>query len=83
MSFVPEVIADDSGKFVGNGLRFATSEEAEVWARDLSMRWLLVRETRATESDDPVNARMTRKDEAWLMEHLPSAEVEGPRDPSV
>ena len=82
MSFVPEVIADDSGKFVGNGLRFATSEEAEVWARDLSMRWLLVRETRATESDDPVNARMTRKDdEAWLMEHLPDAE--GPRDQSV
>jgi hypothetical protein len=30
MSFKPEVIADSSGKFCGNALRFATREEAEA-----------------------------------------------------
>ena len=55
MSWKPEVIADSSGKWCGNALRFATKAEAEANARDLMMRWFLVRETRATESDDPVN----------------------------
>lgn len=55
VSWAPEVIADNSGKFCGNGLRFATKEAAEAWARDLSMRWILVREWRAVESADPVN----------------------------
>lgn len=55
MSFKPEVITDSSGKFYGNGLRFATHEEAEANVRDLESRWLLVRETRVVESDDPIN----------------------------
>jgi hypothetical protein len=55
MSFKPEVIADSSGKWCGNALRFATREEAEANVHDLSMRWLAVRETRVVESDDPVN----------------------------
>lgn len=55
MSWKPEVIADNSGKWSGNGLAFATKEEAEAWATDLSYRWLLVRETRAVESTEPVN----------------------------
>ena len=54
-SWAPEVIADDSGKWAGNGLRFSTKEAAEAWALDLSMRWILVRETRAVPSSDPVN----------------------------
>lgn len=54
-SWAPEVIADDSGKFYGNALRFATKEEAEANVRDLSWRWMLVRETRVVESTDPVN----------------------------
>lgn len=58
MSFKPEVIADDSGKFAGNNLAFATEAEAEEWVKDLSYRWVLVRETRVVESDQPVNARM-------------------------
>lgn len=55
MSWKPEVIADGTGKWYGNGLAFATKEEAEANARDLSMRWLAVRDTRAVESDQPVN----------------------------
>ena len=57
MSFKPEVIADSSGKFYGNALRFATREEAEANVKDLAARWILVRETRVVESDDPVNYR--------------------------
>ena len=57
MSFKPEVIADSSGKFCGNGLAFATREEAEANVRDLASRWFLVRETRVVESDEPVNYR--------------------------
>jgi hypothetical protein len=57
MSFKPEVIADNSGKWCGNALRFATSEEAQSNVQDLMMRWFAVRETRVVESDDPVNYR--------------------------
>jgi hypothetical protein len=57
MSFKPEVIADSSGKFYGNALRFATREEAEANVRDLMMRWFAVTDTRVVESDDPVNYR--------------------------
>ncbi len=55
MSWRPEVIADSSGQWTPNGLRFATKTEAEQNALDLSMRWTAVRDTRATESSDPVN----------------------------
>jgi hypothetical protein len=57
MSWKPEVIADSSGKWAGNALRFATREEAEANVRDLMMRWFAVRETRVVESDDPANYR--------------------------
>ncbi|MBO0784326.1 MAG: hypothetical protein J2P37_36450 [Ktedonobacteraceae bacterium] len=56
-SYAPEVIADGSGKWCSNALRFATREEAEANVLDLSMRWFAVRETRVVESDDPVNYR--------------------------
>jgi hypothetical protein len=57
MSWRPEVIADHSGKWCGNALRFAT--EAEAWedVRDLANRWFAVRETRVVKSEDPVNYR--------------------------
>ena len=55
MSWKSEVIADNSSKFAGNALRFATQKEAERYVRDLSMRWLAVRDTRVVESDEPVN----------------------------
>jgi hypothetical protein len=55
MSFKSEVIADSSGKWVSNALRFATREEAAAYGRDLGGRWLSVRETRVAESNDPVS----------------------------
>jgi hypothetical protein len=58
VSYAPEVIADCSGKFAGNGLRFATEAEAQQYVTGLAARWLLVTETRVVESDDPVNYRM-------------------------
>lgn len=57
MSWAPEVQTDNTGKWYGNNLRFATKEEAEASVHDLMMRWLLVRETRVVESTDPVNYR--------------------------
>jgi len=55
MSWKPEVIADNSGKWAGNALRFATKEEAEAYLVNLKGRWLLVRDTRAVETSDPVD----------------------------
>jgi len=55
MSWKPEVIADSSGQWAGNALRFATSAEAQAYVEDLSWRWTAVRQTRTTESDEPVN----------------------------
>jgi hypothetical protein len=57
MSFKPEVIADSSGIWCGNALRFAAREEAEANVRDLMTRWFAVRDTRVVESDAPVNYR--------------------------
>lgn len=54
-SWKPEVIADGSGQWCGNALRFATKEEAEANVRDLFGRWAMVRETRVVESADEVN----------------------------
>ena len=68
MSFKPEVIADSSGQWTGNGLRFATREEAEANVKDLERRWFLVTDTRVVESDDPVNYR-------WVEGHLEAVEV--------
>ena len=56
-SYAPEVIADGSGKWCGNALRFATREEAELNVIELSYRWFAVSKTRVVESDDPVNYR--------------------------
>lgn len=55
MSWRPEVIADNSGKWVPNGARYATKEEALKAVLDLSRRWTLVRDTRVVETSDPAN----------------------------
>jgi hypothetical protein len=57
MSFKPEVIADTSGQWIGNALRFATREEAERNVSDLFSRWTAVRDTRVVECEDPVTYR--------------------------
>lgn len=62
MSWKAEVIADNSGKFVSNALRFATKAEAEVYAADLAYRWTLVRDWRVVECDEPVNETMYHHD---------------------
>lgn len=53
MSYRPMVYVQ--GEWAGNGLRFATREEAETSAYLLAQRWTLVDDWRADESDDPVN----------------------------
>lgn len=55
MSFAAQVVADSTGKFVGNALRFATKEEAERYAQDLFNRWMSCTDKRVVETDDPVN----------------------------
>lgn len=55
MSFKPEVIADLSGKWVGNACRFATRQEADAYVHDLTMRWTAVTGWRSIETGDPVN----------------------------
>ena len=53
MSYRPMVYVQR--EWAGNGLRFATQEEAERSAADLAARWFLVEDYRVDESDDPVN----------------------------
>lgn len=52
----PMVKVDDE-KFYGNSLVFATREEAEDNARDLMRRWMVVTDTRADPTEEPVNYR--------------------------
>lgn len=42
-------------EWAGNGLVFATKQEAEANARNLMGRWLLVTDFRADPTDEPVN----------------------------
>ena len=58
MSYAPMVRTTDNGPFAGNGLRFATPEEAQAWLDDLCLRWFAVTDTRVDESTDPVNYRL-------------------------
>jgi hypothetical protein len=57
MSWKAEVIADSSGKWCGNGLRFATRQEAERYVSDLSWRWTAVRDTRVVDVADAVTEK--------------------------
>lgn len=58
ISYAPEVIADASEKFCGNGLRFATETEAKQYAIDLMCRWTAVRDYRVAPSQDAVTHRI-------------------------
>ena len=53
MSFKPEVFVDN--QWAGNAVAFATEEEASISARDLYNRWLMCKDWRVVESEDPVN----------------------------
>ena len=52
MTFKVEVIADNSGQWCGNGLRFDTRKQAEDYGSDLHMRWTAVREWRVVPADE-------------------------------
>ena len=56
-SWKAEVIADLSGQWCGNSLRFALPGEAQNYADDLASRWTLVRQTRIVGSADRVTHR--------------------------
>ena len=73
MSFKPEVIADSSGKWCSNALRFAAEAEAKIYVDDLMMRWTAVRDTRVAEVEDPVTARLDRDGSGWKLVLLTSA----------
>lgn len=60
MSYTVQVTADSTGKWYGNSLHFATSQEATWYASDLSWRWTAVRDTRIVETADDVNARVVK-----------------------
>ena len=46
-----EVIADNSGHWAGNAIRYATPQEAEEAAINLAGRWTLVREWRVVDCE--------------------------------
>ena len=54
MSYKVEVIADSSGEWCSNAIRYETREAAVAAEISLFMRWTAVRESRVVESDDPV-----------------------------
>lgn len=49
-----QVIADNSGKWVGNAVLFDTVEQAVDYAIDLAARWTSVREYRVVDVDGNV-----------------------------
>ena len=53
-SWAPEVIADETGNWLPNGLRFATEVEAKGYNDGLFRRWTAVRDIRAEPHTDPV-----------------------------
>jgi hypothetical protein len=56
-SYKVDVLAHGETKFVSNGIRLATKEEAQSYGDDLAGRWTMVREWNVVESEDPVNYR--------------------------
>lgn len=56
MNYRP-MVEMNGGEWCGNALVFATKEEAVANAVALSSRWTLVTNTRADETDEPVNYR--------------------------
>ena len=56
MTYKVEVIADNSGEWCSNALRFDTYATAEQYGSDLWMRWTAVREWRVVPSDETKRA---------------------------
>ena len=62
MSWKVEVVADNSGKWVSNSLRFPSKLQADRYAIDLERKWTAVREWRSIEVKEPVNADVNMLD---------------------
>lgn len=54
-SFQVEVIADSTGEWYSNAMRYTNRSDAEDAAVSLAMRWAAVRDYRVVESDDEPN----------------------------
>jgi hypothetical protein len=80
MSWRIAFVADNSGQWLINGLRF-TKEEAEANVADLAMRWTMVTDTAVEESDDPVNYRWVDGKAVSLNPNCESFGVELESDP--
>src|SRR3954451_164491 len=52
-SWAPEVLTE--GEWCGNGMRFRTRNESDLWGRALLSRWMVPVDSRSVESDDPPN----------------------------
>lgn len=63
---------DLPGVYSGNGMRFATAEEAEVYVRELASRWLVVESWQIRTSEEPVNYHIVDGKAVFLKE-VPSA----------
>ena len=74
MSWKPEVLV--RGEWGQNALVFATKKEAEMSARDIFERWMLAENSRAVESDEPVNYELVIKDGNWVMNAVGQKEPE-------
>ncbi len=55
MSYKAEMLAE--GSWCSNGCAYATREEAEAAGKELMSRWMVPTDSRAVESDQPVNYR--------------------------
>lgn len=56
MSWAAKVQTDRTGNWYGNGLRFATQQEARTYASELEVRWTAVHSWMVEASADPVNS---------------------------
>ena len=58
MSYKPMIQTVHDDQYYPNNTAFATREEAMLAAEDIYGRWLLARNYRVDESDEPVNYRI-------------------------
>jgi hypothetical protein len=72
MSYKPQVKVN--GEWNGNGLRFATKDEAERSAANLFSRWMLCTGHRAVESDEPVKNALNTEGKLQFIEPVDEAQ---------
>lgn len=57
--YAVEVVADSSGEFCGNGIKFETVKAAEAYAIDLFSRWTAVKKWRVINSTTKAVVRVS------------------------